>query len=78
MKAVRRDRAGRGVNFSSADAGDDLADAATEGQAAAHEALLGADFECGSLLIYRLETNDAGPEPFIVELTVVRPENNRG
>ena len=67
-----------GVSFSSADAGDDLADAATEGQAAAHEALIGADFDCGALLIYRLETNDAGPEPFIIELTVINAENNRG
>ena len=67
-----------GVNFSSAPVGDDQADAATEGTAAAHDALIGADFECGALLIYRMEFNDAGPEPFIVELTVIPAEDNRG
>ncbi|MCB9849928.1 MAG: hypothetical protein H6817_04410 [Phycisphaerales bacterium] len=67
-----------GVNFSSAGVDDDDADAATEGKAAAHNALIGVDFECGALLIYRFEVNDAGPEPFIVELTVIPAEDNRG
>jgi hypothetical protein len=67
-----------GVRFSSAAVGDEMADEATEGMAAAHEARIGADFECGALLIYRLEVNDAGPEPFAVELTVIPAESNRG
>ena len=67
-----------GVNFSSAAVGDDLADDATEGKAAANNAFIGADFDCGSLLIYRFEVNDAGPEPFIVQLSVIPADSNRG
>lgn len=66
-----------GVRFSSAAVGDDNADEATEGVAAPHEALIGVDFECGALLVYRLELNDAGPEPFIVDLTVIPGESTR-
>ncbi len=67
-----------GVRFSSTAAGDANADAATEGVAAGRQDLIGADFECGALLIYRLEVNDAGPEPFVVEMTVVPAESTRG
>ena len=67
-----------GVWFSSADKDDDLADVSTEGTAAPLDAHLGVDFECGALLIYRFEINDAGPEEFIVELSVIAPESTRG
>jgi hypothetical protein len=67
-----------GANFSSAAVGDDDADAPTEGVAAPHEALIGIDYECGALLIYRFEVNDAGPEPFVIDLTVIPAESNRG
>lgn len=67
-----------GVFFSSAPVGDDNADIGTEGGARPMDAFIGVDFQCGSLLIYRLEFNDAGPEPFVVELTVVPAESTRG
>jgi len=66
-----------GIRFSSAAVGEKDADEATEGTAAPHQALIGADFDCGALLIYRLETNDAGPEPFVIELTVIPAESTR-
>ncbi|HRX86751.1 MAG TPA: hypothetical protein P5572_17130, partial [Phycisphaerae bacterium] len=68
----------QGVRFSSAAVGDDNADAATEGVAAPHQALIGSDFDCGALLIYRFEVNDAGPEPFTVDLTVIPADSTRG
>lgn len=66
-----------GVNFSSAPVGDDNADVATEGVAAPLDARIGVDFECNSLLVYRLEINDLGPEPFTVELTAIPSESTR-
>ena len=66
-----------GIRFSSAEDDADDANEATEGVAAPHEALIGVDFECGALLIYRLEVNDAGPDPFIVDLTVIPGESTR-
>jgi hypothetical protein len=67
-----------GVNFSSAAVDDDDADAATEGKAAPLESRIAADFECGALLIYRFEINDAGPDEFVVELTIIPAKSNRG
>jgi len=67
-----------GVQFSSAAVGDDDADAPTEGIAPPLDANIGADFECGALLIYRMEFSDIGPERFRVELTVVPAESTRG
>ena len=66
------------IRFSSAEADEEGADAATEGTAPARVSYIGSDFECGSLLIYRLEFNDVGPSPFTVELTVIPAESNRG
>lgn len=67
----------RGVNFSSADVNDDEANDPTAGKAAPHEAFIGVDFECGSLVIYRFEVNDAGPEAFVIEQTVIPAESTR-
>lgn len=67
-----------GVNFSSAAVDDEMADAPTEGTAAPLNAYIGADFECGALLIYRFEMADSGPNPFVVELTIIPGEDNRG
>lgn len=66
-----------GVKFSSAPVGDEDADAATEGVAAPLDARIGVDFECNSLLVYRLEINDLGPEPFTVQLTAIPSESTR-
>ncbi len=67
-----------GVYFSSSSATSDDADQPTAGTAAALDAFIGVDFECGSMLIYRFETNDLGPEEFKVELTVIPAESTRG
>ena len=67
-----------GVRFSSAATDDEQADEATQGTAPARVAYIGSEFECGALLIYRLEFDDAGPNPFTVELTVIPAESNRG
>ncbi len=60
-----------GVYFSSANVGSDDADVATEGTAAGVDSLIGADFDCGSLIIYRFEVNDLGPEEFKIEMSVI-------
>lgn len=67
-----------GVHFSSAAVGDEDADAPIEGIAQPLDSNIGPDFECGSLLIYRMEFDDGGPERFRVELTVVPAESTRG
>lgn len=67
-----------GVHFSSAAATDEDADAPNEGVAPSLDANIGPDFECGALLIYRMEFDDNGPERFRIELTVVPAESNRG
>ena len=66
-----------GVNFSSVPADDDLADEATEGKAAGVEALIGIDYECNSMVIYRLEVSDVGPEPFEVRISTIPSESTR-
>lgn len=67
-----------GVYFSSAEVGDDDADEPTEGMAPPIDSNIGPDFECGSLLIYRLEFDEDGPERFRIDLTVVPAESTRG
>ncbi len=67
-----------GVHFSSGAIGDDDADAPTEGMAPPLDANIGPDFECGSLLIYRLEFDDDGPERFRIDLSVIPAESTRG
>lgn len=47
------------------------------GAAPAFEALLGVDFACGSLLILRLEFNDAGPSAFRIDFEVVPSSSER-
>ena len=66
-----------GVYFSSADMNSEEADQPTEGVAAPHDAYIGVDFSCGSLLIYRFEYNDVGPEEFVIDLTVIPSESTR-
>lgn len=66
-----------GVYFSSADVGDDLADLPTEGVAAPLDSFIGADFECGSMVIYRFEVDDSGAAAFTVEMTTIPAESTR-
>jgi hypothetical protein len=67
-----------GVYFSSAAVGEEDADAPIEGMAQPLDANIGPDFECGALLIYRMEFDDNGPERFRIDLTVIPAESNRG
>ena len=58
----------------------DVADDGTltsQGFAPPREVLLGADFNCGSLLIFRIEFDDFGPNPFKVEYEFVPSPNGR-
>lgn len=59
-----------GVGFSSASITSDFAATPNEGFAAGFEALLGVDFNCGSLLLVRLDFADAGPDRFLVDMRV--------
>lgn len=62
-----------GVGFSSDGLGTDQGAVPREGFAAGFEALLGVDFNCGSLLHVTLEIADSGPNRFVVELANVFP-----
>ena len=66
-----------GVNFSSAPVGDDQADAATEGMAPPIDRFIGVDFECNSLVIYRFEINDLGPDPFTIDFSSIPSDSTR-
>ena len=60
-----------GVGFASADLGETGESTPNEGSAAAFEALLGVDFNCGSLLHVTLEFNDFGADTFRVQMQVL-------
>lgn len=62
-----------GVSFSSAPLGDPDESEATEGQAAPLDLLIGLDFPCESVIVFRFEINDAGPEAFRVDYEVIPP-----
>jgi len=66
-----------GVAFSDAKLDDDDAGQATEGKAAPLVVKIGADFPCNALLIVRLEFNDLGPEPFLVDFSFIPSEEDR-
>ncbi|MDO8631180.1 MAG: hypothetical protein Q7R41_11870 [Phycisphaerales bacterium] len=66
-----------GVEFFSADPNDPDSAPVSQGKAAPFEALLGADFPCNALLIFRLEVNDSGPEPFRVDFELIPSESSR-
>ncbi len=62
-----------GVGFSSEPLNSDDSAIPREGFASGFEALLGVDFNCGSLLNINLEFADTGPDRFLVELSEVFP-----
>ncbi len=66
-----------GVGFASADLGGTAEAEADQGVAPAAEALLGVEFNCGSLLTVRLEFDDAGPDPFRIEFDVFAARQQR-
>ncbi len=65
-----------GVRLFSTDDGGEI-DPVFEGSADAREVLLGVDFNCESLLIFRIETNDAGGRPFRVDFEVAPADSTR-
>ena len=86
MELIRRNRpdadlddqaAIDGVAFSEADLGEEEAGLATEGRADAAEFLIGVDFPCNALLIVRLEHNDVGPRPFLIDFSFIPSESDR-
>jgi hypothetical protein len=62
-----------GVNFSGAPLGDPLEAEPTEGTAQGLVARAGVDFDCESLLIFRLEQDAMAPGGFRIDLDVVTP-----
>ncbi len=66
-----------GVEFFSVDPDNPDADPVSEGTAAPFEALLGVDFPCNALLIFRLEINDGGQRPFRVDFELIPSESTR-
>lgn len=47
------------------------------GSAAPFDGLLGVDFPCGAQLIFRLEINDPGPEPFRIDFELIPSDSTR-
>lgn len=66
-----------GVYFSSGELGSAEGAQPDRGGAPPFEARLGVDFACNSLLIIRLEIDDVGPDPFRIDLEVIRAEDDR-
>lgn len=63
----------RGVKFSSVPLGEEGSDEATEGMAQPLDIRLGTEWECGSVIIFRFEFDDVGPDPFRVDFDVLQP-----
>jgi hypothetical protein len=49
----------------------------SQGTATAFEVLVGVDFPCNSLLIFKLEVNDAGPGPFRIDFELIPSSTTR-
>lgn len=49
----------------------------SRGAAPPFEAMLGVDFPCNALLIFRLEINDLGPAPFLIDFELVPSASDR-
>jgi len=62
-----------GVEFFSTGEGDSV----SQGLAAPFEVLLGVDFPCNALLIFKLEVNDAGPQPFRIDFELIPSATSR-
>lgn len=66
-----------GVEFFAVDEADASIQPASQGMAAPFEVLLGVDFPCGALLIFKLEVNDSGDQPFRVDYELIPSSNAR-
>ena len=66
-----------GVEFFSVVGSGDDETLTSEGTAPPFEALLGVHYPCNALLIFRLEFNDAGAEPFRIDFELIPSESNR-
>lgn len=66
-----------GVEFFAVDAANPAADPVSQGVADPFEVLLGVDFPCNALLIFKLEVNDAGPEPFRIDFELIPSSDAR-
>ena len=66
-----------GAFFSSAAIGDANEALPTEGTADPLDLWLGADFPCGSLIVFRFEVNDVGDKPFRIDYEVFPDRNAR-
>jgi hypothetical protein len=66
-----------GVEFFDVNTANPEADPVSQGLAAPFEVLLGVDFPCNALLIFKLEVNDAGPEPFRVDFELIPSSDSR-
>ncbi len=66
-----------GIEFFGADPDAPESLPVSQGLAASFEALLGVDFPCNSLLVLRLEINDAGSDPFRVDFELIPSRSER-
>jgi hypothetical protein len=66
-----------GVSFSGAELGDENEALPTEGVADPLDLLIGVDFPCNSLIVYRLEVNSNGEPPFRVDFEVIPSRDDR-
>ena len=74
---VAQDALIEGVEFFVVDTANPDRVPESQGVAAPFEVLLGVDFPCNALLIFKLEVNDAGPEPFRVDFELIPSSNAR-
>ncbi len=66
-----------GVGFVGSGASGDDGAPARLGAALPLELLLGLEFTCDSILVFRLEINDPGPEPFRIDFEVIPATSQR-
>lgn len=66
-----------GVEFFAVDEADPAAEPVSQGLADPLEVLLGVDFPCNALLIFKLEVNDGGPEPFRIDFELIPSSDSR-
>jgi|CXWL01.1.fsa_nt_gi hypothetical protein len=74
---VAQDALIEGVEFFAIDAANPDSVPVSQGVAAPFEVLLGVDFPCNALLIFQLEVNDAGPQPFRIDFELIPSETTR-
>jgi hypothetical protein len=66
-----------GVEFFAVDSANPDGAPVSQGLAAPFEVLLGVDFPCNSLLIFKLDVNEVGPDPFRIDFELIPSSNDR-